>query len=196
MAPIETHYDVLGVAPHASPVAIRAAYHRAAREHHPDLRSHPDSSRMAEINEAYSVLRDPVRRRAYDLSLLEPVHQPVVSGPVEGGFVVPRFNPLARYQDPPRLPWRFMGLLLLLGVGLVVLGVITASDPVSPSIDNVLDPGACVVIEPNGDAAERLCSEAHDGVVELLLVADGVCPAGSEPHRDRQGMGTACVTLG
>jgi len=109
-------------------------------------------------------------------------------------FREPHHNPLARYQDPPRFPWRFMGGLLLVGVAFLVLGVLTAGDPVPPKVDNVLNPGDCVVIDVNGDAAERLCTQAHDGVVEILLTGGEVlCPNGSEPHRDRQGMGTACV---
>lgn len=88
-----------------------------------------------------------------------------------------------------------MGVLALLGVGFVVLGVVTASDPVPEVVDNLLRPGDCVAFEANGDAAERLCSEPHDGVVEVLLADGGRCPDGTEPHRDRQGLGTACVRL-
>jgi molecular chaperone DnaJ len=153
---------------------------------------------MAEINEAWRVLGDPARRRTYDLSLSAPAPAgaSVVGDPVVPQFVEPRRNPLARYQDPPRFPWRFMGVLLLIGIGFVVLGVLTADDPVPPKVDNVLHPGDCVAIDANGDAAERLCTETHDGTVEVLLTTEGLCPAGSEPHRDRQGMGIACVRMG
>ena len=154
------------------------------------------STRMAEINEAWHVLGDPPRRRMYDLSLSAPTKATAVDDPVLSKFVEPRHNPLARYQDPPRFPWRFMGVLLLIGIAFVVLGVLTADDPVPPKVDNVLRPGDCVVIDANGDAAERLCTEAHDGTVEVLLTTDALCPAGSEPHRDRQGMGIACVRMG
>jgi molecular chaperone DnaJ len=155
---------------------------------------------MASINEAWQVLGDSNRRREYDLSLRQPTGTewahanagPVVDPPE---FVEPAFNPLARYQDPPRFPWRFMGVLALLGIVLVSIGVITAPDPIPPRVDNVLQPGDCVVIEANGDA-ERLCSEPHDGVVELLVPTGETCSPAAEPHRDRQGMGTACVLLG
>ena len=150
---------------------------------------------MAEINEAWRVLGDPRRRRIYDLSPSGPASASVLDDALAPQFVEPRHNPLARYQDPPRFPWRFMGVLLLIGIAFVVLGVLTAGDPVPPKVDNVLHPGDCVVIETNGDAAERLCTEAHDGIVEVLLTAEGLCPAGSEPHRDRQGMGVACVRM-
>lgn len=195
MAPIGTLYDTLAVGPDASAADIRAAYRRAARAHHPDRHGEASSTRMAEVNEAWSVLGDPSRRRAYDLTLAATPARSVSSDSPAPVFVEPAHNPLARYQDPPRFPWRFMGVLLLVGLGFVVLGVLTAGDPVPPKVDNVLSPGDCVVIDTNGDAAERLCTEPNDGTVELLLVSDGLCPEGSEPHRDRQGMGVACVRL-
>lgn len=64
-------HDVLGVRPGASAPAIKAAWRRLAREHHPDLTGDdPAASRvatrqMAEINDAYeSLRREGVRIRA------------------------------------------------------------------------------------------------------------------------------------
>lgn len=183
-----THYDVLGVAPGASAAEVRAAYRQAARRHHPDRRG--DADAMARVNEAWQVLGHPDRRRQYDLTLAEPVvqssHRPTVRPePASAPVVLP----------PARFPWRFMGVLALLGVAFVVLGIVTASDPKPAVVDNLLRPGDCVVFEANGDAAEQLCTEPHDGVVEVLLADGGRCPDGTEPHRDRQGLGTACVRL-
>lgn len=197
MDAIGTYYELLGVSPDAPTATIRDAYRRAARAHHPDRHGDQASARMAEVNQAWQVLGDPVRRREYDLSLRTPVGSAAPSAtqppPV---FREPAFNPLARYQDPPRFPWRFLGVLFLIGVGFVVIGIITASDPVPPKVDNVLQPGDCVVIQPNGDAAEVLCTEPHSGVVDELVPTGDVCEATAEPHRDQQGMGTACVLRG
>jgi curved DNA-binding protein CbpA len=74
MAPTEpSHYDVLGVDATAPAAQIRKAYLQLAREHHPDFHSTAsDAYRLANeremqrINEAWTVLSDPVRRRAYD----------------------------------------------------------------------------------------------------------------------------------
>lgn len=61
------YYKVLGVDRAANADAIKKAYRKLAREHHPDLSKAADAStRMQEINEAYDVLRDPERRAAYD----------------------------------------------------------------------------------------------------------------------------------
>jgi molecular chaperone DnaJ len=194
-----TLYDVLGVAPDASASTIRAAYRRAAREHHPDRAGEQSSARMAAINAAWQVLGDPTRRAEYDLGMREHVFAPFTPTSASDPANVsaePAYNPLARYQDPPRIPWRFMGVMAVLGSLVVILGLATVSAPKPLKVDNILHPGDCVAIQPNGDAAERLCTEPHDGVVTLFLTTDARCPDGAEPHRDQQGLGTACIRLG
>jgi curved DNA-binding protein CbpA len=65
-----TYYDVLGVSPSASPDDVKRAFHRKARQHHPDLGGGAaTAAAMVEINAAWAVLGDPVRRRAYDREL-------------------------------------------------------------------------------------------------------------------------------
>jgi curved DNA-binding protein CbpA len=63
------YYATLGVLPNAEDVVIRAAYKALAQRYHPD-RYEGDSveatRRMAEINEAYSILSDPLKRKEYD----------------------------------------------------------------------------------------------------------------------------------
>jgi hypothetical protein len=164
---------------------IRDAYRRAAREHHPDRAGDASAAHMAEVNRAWQVLGDPVERRRYDLSLREPVAT-TRAAPVPDPVVL---SPL----PPARFPWKFMGVLAVGVLGFVLLGIATASDPPPPTVDNLLQPGDCVVIEPNGDAAERLCTEPHFGVVEVLVPAGEACPGATEPHRDQLGLGTACI---
>ena len=61
-------YAILGVARDADEGAIRKAYRKLARELHPDV--NPDNpaaeERFKEASEAYSVLSDPEKRKAYD----------------------------------------------------------------------------------------------------------------------------------
>lgn len=59
-------YDALGVPAGASNEQITTAYRRLAREHHPDANPGADTDAFAGITDAYDVLRDPGRRRAYD----------------------------------------------------------------------------------------------------------------------------------
>ena len=60
------YYRILGVLDDAEDIIIRAAYKALAQRYHPDkwLGSPEEANRrMAEINEAYSVLSDPIKRK-------------------------------------------------------------------------------------------------------------------------------------
>lgn len=60
-------YKVLQVDPEADPEVVQAAYRRLARKYHPDVAPGPEAAdRMAAINRAWEVLRDPVRRAHLD----------------------------------------------------------------------------------------------------------------------------------
>jgi curved DNA-binding protein CbpA len=63
------YYEVLGIAPDASAEEIRRAYHRLAFQCHPDRnrKSEEANKKMQEINEAYAILSDPIKRREFDL---------------------------------------------------------------------------------------------------------------------------------
>jgi DnaJ-class molecular chaperone len=61
------YYRALMVDPEAEPDVITAAYRVLARRLHPDRDiTGVEEYRMAELNRAYAVLRDPVKRAAYD----------------------------------------------------------------------------------------------------------------------------------
>jgi len=63
------YYEVLGIAPNASPEEIRRAYYRLAFQCHPDRHQETEEAnqKMQEINEVYAILSDPIKRREYDL---------------------------------------------------------------------------------------------------------------------------------
>ncbi|HEY2577046.1 MAG TPA: J domain-containing protein [Streptosporangiaceae bacterium] len=67
MPPATDFYQVLGVPRDASQEQIQQAYHKLARQYHPDLNKAPDAEeRFKDISEAYSVLSDPSARARYD----------------------------------------------------------------------------------------------------------------------------------
>src|SRR5260370_37010765 len=62
------YYKLLGVEKNATPDAIRTAYRKLARKHHPDLNPNDKEAnkKFQQINEANEVLSDPEKRKKYD----------------------------------------------------------------------------------------------------------------------------------
>src|SRR3990167_7424546 len=78
------YYRILGVDRKADDKAIKSAYRRLARKHHPDVARTKDAGeRFKEISEAYEVLSDPEKRRRYDT--LGPDWQRYAQAPPGGG---------------------------------------------------------------------------------------------------------------
>lgn len=136
-----THYDTLGVPPDAGPADIRAAYLQAARRHHPDrvMTAGPGERqtaerRMRDINEAWRVLGDPERRRAYDRELGH-------GGPAPGaGFRPFDTTEAPDPRDMPDVPYRQAAVtpgdrfvtiapvaLFALAIGTFVVGLVVGS---------------------------------------------------------------------
>ena len=71
---MKNYYDILGVQPDASDKEIKKAYRKLAKANHPD--QHPNDPSyekiFAEIQEAYTVLSDPDKRKEYDEQLANP----------------------------------------------------------------------------------------------------------------------------
>jgi hypothetical protein len=60
-------YKVLQVDPEAEDEVIEAAYRRLAKKYHPDVSPGPDAQdRMVRINQAWEMLKEPIRRAAVD----------------------------------------------------------------------------------------------------------------------------------
>ncbi|KAK8857892.1 hypothetical protein M9Y10_012990 [Tritrichomonas musculus] len=60
-------YDILGVSPDATDQELKKAYHKKARECHPDLNHEEGATeKFQEVSEAYEILKDPQRRKIYD----------------------------------------------------------------------------------------------------------------------------------
>lgn len=70
---IRNHYDNLKVSRNAPTEVIKAAYKALAQKYHPDRNSNniDASKNMAIINDSYSVLSDPIKRKEHDSWIIE-----------------------------------------------------------------------------------------------------------------------------
>ncbi|MFZ4537476.1 DnaJ domain-containing protein [Propionivibrio sp.] len=67
MTLMQDHYSRLGVSSTATPELIKAAYRKKATQYHPDKNPSQDAAtRFREVQEAYEVLSDAERRKAFD----------------------------------------------------------------------------------------------------------------------------------
>ena len=95
------YYLILGVAPDASPQEIARAYRSLVRRRHPDSRPEGDQQMgLADIYDAYAVLRDPARRADYDGAQADSAGSPRTPSaqPARGRPVPVRVR--VRWDDP------------------------------------------------------------------------------------------------
>lgn len=112
---MKTYYEILQVSEIASPEVLRAAWIALNREYHPDRQA--DGLTRAEqtmlcqfVNEAYKVLSDPVKRRAYDQDLK--AKRRVHEMPSQSSGFNPEDWANRAYPDPYQQPGDFAQELL------------------------------------------------------------------------------------
>ena len=192
----------MGVRPSASTDEIRTAYRELARRLHPDRLSDASPAertlaerRMREINESWSVLREPVSRRRYDESRLASAR--TGSGRSSGISVEPRDQPddddlvdvapsiggvtglLVRH-----LPWIVI-VAVLVGI-FVVTAYAGSSDDPSPgrtTATTVPAVGTCLSVASGPVATPVSCSGPYDVRVVARVDELHECPRGSERRR-------------
>jgi curved DNA-binding protein CbpA len=178
------HYEVLGVPATASTAAVREAYRERARRLHPDrlIDASPRerdqaAAEMAAVNEAWRVLGDTRRRRAYD--------EVLAGGPPSRNYADTTMgDDLVDVAGPPALirglPW------IVLVFVLVLIFVFTAyaatggdgTDDDGPSAR--AEVGDCVSLD-DGAVTPISCRSVNDGQVIAVRADPSECPAGTEP---------------
>jgi DnaJ-domain-containing protein 1 len=114
---LKDHYTVLGLDRAPTLAAIHEAYRRLAKQYHPDRAGEGATAQFREIQEAYEVLSDPVKKQRYDSSMEKrrPHHNSVrevlraspsrryVAAPeplIPHPRVEPLIEPLSRHSGP------------------------------------------------------------------------------------------------
>ena len=72
------YYAMLEVPTSASLEQIKQSYRRLVRLYHPDINKGSEDRHIKQLNEAYAVLSDPVRRTAYDIERLESLRHTIM----------------------------------------------------------------------------------------------------------------------
>src|SRR6201991_2733271 len=88
-------YEVLGVQKGASAAAIKSAYRKLAKKHHPDANKNDPKSaaRFAEVNSANEILGDETKRKQFDRGEIDAEGKPRFQG-------FPGGDPRARGASP------------------------------------------------------------------------------------------------
>lgn len=111
---MKDYYKILGVTTATSDEELRKSYRKLAMQYHPDR--NPDNpaaeEKFKEVAEAYGVLADPVKRRAYDGCRVS--GKPFSNGQASGGgdgFTYSQEDILRDLFKDPRFQQMFSGIL-------------------------------------------------------------------------------------
>lgn len=191
------HYRRLGVRPSATTEEIHAAYRELAGRFHPDRVGDATPAdrllaerRMREINEAWSVLRDPHRRRTYDLGRTRGAGRTTATTPAGP---VP-IDTLRRPTEPVRrspgfrtgvarnLTWVAM-VVVLVGIAIATAYADRDRDPGRPRPTPTAEIGSCIDIEAGPSTTVVDCDGPHGFRIVERVAGPHDCPRGSEARR-------------
>lgn len=206
-----THYEVLGVSRSADRETIRKAYIAIARSSHPDRQS-PSSGqrkntddRIRAANAAWNALRDPERRREYDLSLPD-LQTRIAPRPTRPNLSDDRPPPpsgiVVSAHTAPLWKWGPIAVAVAIGAALIIGSAYATSQDNSASSVSVhsstpqYQPGSCVLIVggPSGKIAQAVdCDRQFASVIDSVVDSPRPCPASTAAVPLYDGKTTLCL---
>ena len=119
----QTLYQILGVAPDAAQADIAAAHDRRVAEL--QAAAAPDANALAIVHEAYGVLRNPERRRAYDASLAATRERAEAEAQADAELVIEEVDP----QEARRRSWPILAAIAALAIVVIYYALRPARIP-------------------------------------------------------------------
>lgn len=179
----------------ASADGLRDAYRAKARVLHPDAGSAATTEAMSQLNAAWTVLRDPVRRAAYDRQLRgespvdyagSPWEQP--SSPRASGFDASDFDTTTIEVTPAvrimrAAPWIVTVIVLAVIFVFTAFALHKPTDAVPKvpvGVDGRLEIGSCIVALEGQPLRETPCDGSGNGIIEHFVPFTTPCPSGTE----------------
>jgi hypothetical protein len=201
-------YDVVGTQPDATNQQIHRAWRHQAARLHPDTVIAAGGSdqqlgdaeaKIRELNQAYEVLNDPIRRRAYDATL------PLATGSTASS--APKIVTTTQVKAPDtaankKTAWAIP--LVLATVVLLFLIVINAANRRTNSSTDTVPKlagtttiatislgdsdtasaiGKCLFRSSDGDDALGTCDQPSNGLVVAVASQPSECPSTTTAHR-------------
>jgi molecular chaperone DnaJ len=166
----KNYYIILGLSNNASDEDIRSAYRTLAKEYHPDHYG-KDSERFLQIQEAYGVLSDPSRKRAYDQSIRKRKHRSeIVRDVTEETFSRTFAEPITPGANPVR-----------------DVHLTRSFNTFTPSFDEISDHLWSNFLNPNRSSVQThrpmnvdiplsLPEARRGGQVRIYVPAEAICP--------------------
>jgi DnaJ domain/Protein of unknown function (DUF3592) len=162
------YYAELGVGPDASSAEIGAAFRALAKDLHPDTRPTDQAAadRFKRVSAAYRVLRDPERRRQYDM--------------LRNGESLDRRSPRRATTATPPVSRRGATGLVAGGIACLVIGVVVAALVVSLQRSDA-------ALRRDGEPATATVVDAGDERGLEFTTADGETVVAQEGVRSGRG---------
>jgi len=126
-------YTILGIEKTASPERVKKGYFTMAKKYHPDAGDKAEIKKFYEVTEAYEILSDKEKRRAYDLALEEgKIVSELVSNKPSVGTTEVQTNLYSQFRAKEARRFRstilWQGILRVLGFSVVCAGLGYAID--------------------------------------------------------------------